>query len=175
MNRTPRWAKRRARRQLAAKVPGLLHVVAVHLQRRFGFVRKVGHIRNRVCMRNASSYCAMRVSNAGSPVVSNCKLVQFVQAIKRLATTRRDRFRRDYSGTAPRLCRAQTNAVILTGQETAAPQPRNQRLPAPLVDTITTKAGRSRFRYPSPYHNHDPMLGRPGNCEPVCIIVTPGP
>src|SRR6056300_805263 len=47
--------------------------------------------------------------------------------------------------------------------------------PLPPLVTRVTKLGRLSFMDPNPYDSQEPMVGLPGNIEPVCIKVTPGP
>ena len=90
MKRTPRSASRRASRQLAAKVPGLSRVGAVHLERlRRAPSRDRSAPGTDVCMRKAISYWAMRVAISGSPNFAVLQLVELGQVVEHRAAGRR--------------------------------------------------------------------------------------
>ena len=88
MNRTPRSARRRASRQFAANVPGLRASGPYSSKRARRLLRHVRQLRHRACIRNAISYCAMRVAISGSPILLQLRLIQL---------------RRDRRGIAPRV------------------------------------------------------------------------
>ena len=67
MKRTPRSASRRASRQLAAKVPGVRESGPYMSKTRSGSAATSVSSGTDVCIRNAISYCAMRVRISGSP------------------------------------------------------------------------------------------------------------
>ena len=79
MKRTPRSAIRRASRQLALNVPSPLRVP--YMSRMcWGSSEKSTKSGTLVCIRNASSYWAMRVAISGSRVQSCCSALSSLTA-----------------------------------------------------------------------------------------------
>ena len=163
MKRTPRSASRRASRQLAAKRAGLARIGAVELERARRLLRESVSSGTEDCIRNAISYCAMRVAISGIAELarrrpgSACRARRACGAASsRLKPGGSDR----YSTGSP--AGAELHALILRGQEAAAPQPVVERLirslPLPC-EIITTNAGRSSVSLPRPYASHDAHAG----------------
>ena len=173
MKRTPRSARRRAIRQLAAKCRA--SASRGRRARRCdsgSFDRSVSSGTD-ACIRNAISYCAIRVVISGLSTVLELDLVQLApdRSMKLCALRAIEPFRvRDIQHRIAD--RSQLDALILARQEAGAPQPLGERL-----------AGAG--------HHHDerrqilvlaaqavvtqaPMLGRPASWNPVCAKVTAG-
>ena len=130
------------------------------------------------CIRNAISYCAMRVAISGIAVVR--------RASRWLICASASRYTRRFCAVKPggvreiqhRIAdRAELHALIARRQKAAAPQPVVERLAAAAAagrdhDDKRRQVLRSRRR--ARKTTHDPMLGRPAICEPVCRKVTAG-
>jgi hypothetical protein len=154
MNRTPRSASRRASRQFAAYVPGLRTFgpyMSTTASDSFDVSVSSGTLD---CIRNASSYCEIRVAISGS-----------LQRVEPSAVERPD-FVQHLPPGVPRNARrvaqpqhrvaavAELHPLVLRRQKPAPPQPVVQRLdrpagPVPLL-VSTTYDGRSLFSLPSP-------------------------
>ena len=153
MNRTPRSARRRARRQLAANGAGLARVGSVQLEGGCGSLEISASSGTDVCIRNAISYWAMRAEISGSLILFNFISLSFARSssIRRRASRRiPGGFDRYSTGIG---AGAELHALVLGGQKPAAPQ-RDRRAPgrvSPMpCETITTNAGRSLFSLPRP-------------------------
>ena len=105
-------------------------------------------------MRNAISYCAMRVAISGSPNSCELQLVQLRRGRRGIAAARSPSIARRIRQVQHRIAAgAELHALILRRQKAAAPQPVVERLIAGLplpCEIITTNAGRSWFSLPSP-------------------------
>ena len=80
MNRTPRSASRRAIRQFAANVPGFLESGPYSSKVCSDSFDRSVNSGTDVCMRNAISYCAMRVLISGLFTVSNSSWFSFARS-----------------------------------------------------------------------------------------------
>jgi hypothetical protein len=155
-NRTAARSARRARRAAApagscwpATLARRGAVQRVHLGRLAAESTASG---TDICMRNASSYCAMRVDRlriAGAFLA--CSRLRSLQRAQRAFAARADRSRPDPAGRAPD---RRANGTRSPGAPTAGSPALHSALPAlgrlpPL--SITTNAGRSRLSLPSPY------------------------
>ena len=154
-----------ARQQaVAANVPGLLRVGAVQLERAAPAPSKDPSApAPSVCIRNAISYCAMRVAISGSPNSSSVAVVQLRRAHPgtRAASPRRTlRVREVQHRIADR---AELHALVALGRK-PLPHSRSysgcRRRPRPAKSSPRTPAD-PRVSQPSPYDTHEPMLGRP--------------
>ena len=131
---------------------GLAGVGAVQLEDVAGSFERSVSSGTEVCMRNAISYCAMRVAISGSPIL--------VELGCRSASPGRRALRARVRASMPvgirevehRIAdRAELDALVPGGQEAAAPEPVVERLvvrlPVPC-EISTTNAGRSCSRCP---------------------------
>ena len=105
-----------------------------------------------VCIRNAISYCAMRVAISGSPKslsLSSLNVFSASRYTRRFSAGKPAGFDEIQNGIADR---AELHALIARGQKAAAPQPVVERLAAATCpgEIITTKAGRSSVSQPRP-------------------------
>ena len=165
MNRTPRSARRRASRQLAANVPGLRASGPYSSNVRAGSFERSVSSGTEVCILYAISYCAMRVAISGSPNSSSSTWLSFRQVVDEpppLGRVKPGGSERYSTGSPPR---AELHALILASARSRCPtagRPAADRSDCPLpCEIITTNAGRSLFSLPSPYASHEPMDGRP--------------
>ena len=147
MNRTPRSASLRASRQLPQTCPALRASSPYSSNVLSGSSDRSVNSGTEACIRNAISYCAMRVAISGSPVCSKLRLVQIVAGQSR--KRRRAVACRSPAGstdTEPDRCpTAKLHALIPRRQKSAAPQPVGQRLIAklarPAKSSQQTRAG----------------------------------
>ena len=106
-----------------------------------------------VCIRNAISYWAIRVSISGSPRLPDGQFVQLAHAVQHGAARGGIDTRRIGQVQHGIALAAEPNALMFAGQEAAAPQPRKDRLvglvSAPC-EIMTTKHGRSSLSLPRP-------------------------
>ena len=81
-----------------------------------------------VCMRNAISYCEMRVSISGSPNCIEVHAIELAGGVEHVAARARVDARRIVQVEHRIAARAEAHALVIGGQKAAAPQAREERL-----------------------------------------------
>ena len=107
----------------------LSRIRAVQLEGRSGSFERSVSSGTEVCMRNAISYCAMRVVISGSFVALEFDLVQLPEIVDEVFAQRLVDSPRGFGDIQHRVAhRAQLDALISARQKAAAPLPLGQRL-----------------------------------------------
>ncbi len=152
--RTPRSTSRRASKALWANEPGLVTSGPYRSSVAFGSLLRSVSSGTLDCMRNAISYCAMRVCVSGSPSFSKLALVESLQRVEHRAAVRAADAVRVLQVEHRVAGAAQGHAVVAASAGTRCAHMRVNSawplLPSGKRGVKTTNAGRSLFSLPRP-------------------------